>query len=37
MPESATGQYLGRMLERASTRHRPSRVAARSRAKVAVG
>jgi excinuclease ABC subunit A len=37
MPESATGQYLGRVLARASTKARPSRVAARSRAKVAVG
>jgi len=37
MPESATGQYLGRVLARAGTKARPARVAARSRAKVAVG
>jgi excinuclease ABC subunit A len=37
MPESATGEYLGRILERGGTKSRPSRVAARSRAKVAVG
>ncbi|MDQ6720015.1 MAG: excinuclease ABC subunit UvrA [Candidatus Dormibacteraeota bacterium] len=37
MPESATGQYLGRILERGGTKSRPARVAARSRAKVAVG
>jgi excinuclease ABC subunit A len=38
MPESATGQYLGRVLERSRRRSsRPSKVAARSRAKVAVG
>jgi excinuclease ABC subunit A len=37
MPASATGQYLGRLLARASTKSRPGRVAARSRAKVAVG
>src|SRR6202521_3551825 len=38
MPESATGQFLGRVLERSRRRStRPTRVAARSRAKVAVG
>jgi excinuclease ABC subunit A len=37
MPASATGQYLGPILERGGARSRPSRVAARSRAKVAVG
>jgi excinuclease ABC subunit A len=38
MPESATGLYLGRILERSSRKTtRASRVAARSRAKVAVG
>jgi excinuclease ABC subunit A len=38
MPESATGQYLGRILERGSAKNtRTSKVAARSRAKVAVG
>jgi len=37
IPESATGQYLGRILERGGARNRPTRVAARSRAKVAVG
>jgi excinuclease ABC subunit A len=37
-PESATGQYLGRVLERSTRRStRTSKVAARSRAKVAVG
>jgi excinuclease ABC subunit A len=37
MPESATGQYLGRVLDRASRKVKPTRVAARARAKVAVG
>jgi excinuclease ABC subunit A len=37
MPTSATGQYLGPILERGGAKSRPPRVAARSRAKVAVG
>jgi excinuclease ABC subunit A len=37
MPESATGEYLGRILDRRRRASRPARVAARSRAKVAVG
>jgi excinuclease ABC subunit A len=37
MPESATGHYLAPILERASRRSRPNKVAARSRAKVSVG
>jgi excinuclease ABC subunit A len=37
MPESATGEYLGRILDRGKRTSRPARAAARSRAKVAVG
>jgi excinuclease ABC subunit A len=37
MPESATGEYLGRLLERRKSAARPARIPARSRAKVAVG
>jgi len=38
VPESATGQYLGRILERGGAKNtRTTKVAARSRAKVAVG
>ncbi|HZK72529.1 MAG TPA: excinuclease ABC subunit UvrA [Clostridia bacterium] len=38
VPESATGQYLGRILERGGVKNtRTTKVAARSRAKVAVG
>ncbi|MDQ6878841.1 MAG: excinuclease ABC subunit UvrA [Candidatus Dormibacteraeota bacterium] len=37
MPESATGQYLGRILERGGAKSRANRVAPRTRAKVAVG
>jgi excinuclease ABC subunit A len=37
MPESATGQYLAPILERANRKSRPTRAPARSRTKVAVG
>jgi excinuclease ABC subunit A len=37
MPESATGEYLGKLLERRKRAARPARIPARSRAKVAVG
>jgi excinuclease ABC subunit A len=37
MPASATGEYLGRVLDRGRSAGRPARVATRSRAKVAVG
>ncbi|HVC75718.1 MAG TPA: excinuclease ABC subunit UvrA [Candidatus Micrarchaeaceae archaeon] len=37
MPESATGEYLGRVLERRKSAGRPARIPTRSRAKVAVG
>jgi excinuclease ABC subunit A len=36
-PESATGLYLGRLLERAKRHRTPNRAPARARAKVAVG
>jgi len=37
MPESATGEYLGKILARGKSVARPTRVATRARAKVAVG
>ena len=37
MPESATGEYLGKILDRGKSAGRTARVAPRSRAKVAVG
>jgi len=37
MPASATGEYLGKILDRGKSAGRPARVAARTRAKVAVG
>jgi excinuclease ABC subunit A len=37
MPASATGEYLGKILDRGKSANRPARVAPRTRAKVAVG
>ena len=37
MPASATGEYLGKILDRGKRANRPARVATRARAKVAVG